>query len=166
MILTRSLSCWTCFSTCGNRAFTQNSWISILKRSKSLAVRYVPCCVAAEFWLPCPIHTLALIWLTALVTLLLGMWFYKHKCTRSVMSWRKSAQKQMTHIPFFHIKVTDRGKQDRQYTYTWHWLAFAWHLLLWNSSTYCIFWVRVHCLSYSIIICGLSGSTIFFHIIS
>lgn len=38
-ILTRSLSCWICFSTCGNKAFTQNSWTSILKRSKSLAVR-------------------------------------------------------------------------------------------------------------------------------
>ena len=118
MILTRSLSCWTCFSTCGNRAFTQNSWISILKRSKSLAVRYVPCCVAAEFWLPCPIQTLALIWLTAWVTLLLGMWFYENKWNRSVMSWRKRAQEQVTHISLFHIEVTDKHKQERQCTYT------------------------------------------------
>jgi len=34
------------------------------------------------------------------------------------MSWRKRAQEQVTHISLFHIKVTDKGKQERQCTYT------------------------------------------------
>jgi len=58
---------------------------------------------------------------------------------------------------------------------TWHWEAFVQPLLQWKSSKYYIFWVCFSSLIYSvhktygpyyIVICGLSGCTISFHIIS
>jgi hypothetical protein len=54
---------------------------------------------------------------------------------------------------------------------TYYWGAFAWPLLQWKSNKYYIFWVCVCSLSYAackahapyyIVICGLSGCTVFF----